>query len=153
MYFGPDHRPYAILAVSVLTIFVIFPTLLMILYPFRWFQKALNLLPVRWYILHTFVDLFQGCYKDGTEPGTHDCRWCASIHFLTIYLLLAVGKFEINTTFFPLASIVLVSVALLFVTVQPFKQTVNHYTYITAMTYLLLAMWYLSILGIAMSKL
>ena len=151
-YFGPEHRPYAILALTVLIIFAIIPTLLLILYPFRWFQKALNLFPFRWYILHTFMDSFQGCYKDGTEPGTRDYRWFASINFLMGYLILIIGAFNINTTFLPLASMVMVSVAILFITVQPFKQNVSHYTYTMAILYLLLAVWYMSALGIVISK-
>ena len=66
-YFGHQHLPYAILATGMLFLIVLFPVLLLTLYPFRWFQK---LLPGHWYILHTFMDSFQGCYKDGMEPGT-----------------------------------------------------------------------------------
>jgi hypothetical protein len=74
-YFGPEHLPYAVPAIVALVFFVLIPGLLLIVYPIPQFQKILNLFPVRWYILHTFVDSFQGCYKDGTEPGTRDCRW------------------------------------------------------------------------------
>ena len=152
VYFGPDHLPYAVMAVIVLSVYVIFPSLLLTAYPFRWFQRALNLVPIRWYILHTFMDSFQGCYKDGTEPGTRDCRWFASMHLFTGYLLLIIGAFTCNTSFFPLASLVLVFVALLFITVQPFKQSVAHYANTTAMFLLLLALWYVSLLGIVLSK-
>ena len=80
-YFGKEHLPYAILAIICLSIFSILPVLLLILYPCSCFQKLLNRLPVRWFILHTLMDSFQGCYKDGTEPGTRDCRWMSSIYF------------------------------------------------------------------------
>ncbi len=90
-YFGERNLPYAIPAIGVLTLFVILPTLLLILYPFRCFQKYLNLLPFRWYILHTFMDTFHGCYKDGTEPGTHDCRWFVSVPFLVRFTAMAIG--------------------------------------------------------------
>ena len=73
-YFGHQHLPYAILAIVVLVLFALLPTVLLTVYPFRWFQKLLNLFPIRWYILHTFVDSLQGAYTDGTEPGTRDCR-------------------------------------------------------------------------------
>ena len=151
-YFGPEHRPYAILAVTVLIIFAAIPTLLLILYPFRWFQKALNLFPFRWYILHTFMDSFQGCYKDGTEPGPRDYRWFASVNFLMGYLLMTIGALSTSTSFFALASIALISVAILFIAVQPFKQKVSHYTNIMAIVYLLLAVWYMCSAGIAISK-
>ena len=86
-YFGQQHLPYAILAMAMLFLFALFPVLLLTLYPFCWFKKFLNLFPVRWNVLHTFMDSFQGCYKDGTEPGTRDYRWCASVFFIVRYLL------------------------------------------------------------------
>ena len=86
-YFGSTHRPYAILAIVVLVFLVLLPVLILMLYPFRWFRKILNVLPVRWHVLHTFMDSFQGCYKDGTEPGTRDCRWFASFSFIVRCIL------------------------------------------------------------------
>lgn len=44
-HFGSAHLPYAILAIAVLVMLVL------LLYPFRCFQKLLNALPVRWHIL------------------------------------------------------------------------------------------------------
>ena len=58
-YFGSEHLPYAILAIVVLCVFVILPIAVLALHPFKFFQKFLNLFPVRWYILHTFVDSFR----------------------------------------------------------------------------------------------
>ncbi len=99
-YFGDKHLPYAILAIVVFTVFVLLPTLLMILYPFRWFQKFLTLFTFRWYILHTFMDTFQGCYKDGTEPSTWDCRWFASVLLLVRILAYVMGAITLNSLYF-----------------------------------------------------
>ena len=90
-YFGAQHLPYAILAIAVMFFFSILPVLLLVIYPFQCFQKLLNLFPLRWYILHTFMDTFQGCYKDGTEAGTHDYLWFASTFLILriIHLLLS----------------------------------------------------------------
>ena len=95
-YFGSRHLPYAILAMSVLTVFVLLPTLLLILYPFRWFQRLLSFFPFRWYILHTFMDSFYGCYKDSTQPGTRDCRWFASLFFIVRILFYIIAVFATN---------------------------------------------------------
>ena len=73
-YFGERHLPYAVLALVFLAIFIVLPTLILTLYPFQFFHKFLSLFPLRWHFLHAFVDSFQGCYKDSTEPGTVDCR-------------------------------------------------------------------------------
>ena len=90
-YFGKKHIPYAVLALSVLTLFVIPPTLVLLLYPFACFQKVLNTLPIRQHVLHTFMDSFLGCYKDGTQPNTRDCRWFAAFLFSFRLLLLVIG--------------------------------------------------------------
>ena len=41
-YFGKAHLPYAIVAIIVLLVFIITPTLLLLLYPFAWFQRLLS---------------------------------------------------------------------------------------------------------------
>ena len=151
-YFGHQHLPYAILATGMLLLFVLFPVLLLILYPFRWFQKLLNLFPIRWYILHTFVDSFQGCYKDGTEPGTRDCRWCASIFFIGRYLLFFIGISTFNSAYFPIATMVLVVIAMLFVNLQPFKSSMSKLMQPHIMFILLLALGYTSALGTSLAK-
>ena len=87
-YFGKEHLPYWILAIVVSFIFLVLPVAILALYPFGFFQKFLNLFPFRWYILHTFVDSFQGWYKDGTEPGTRDYRYF-SIGYIFSFVTLA----------------------------------------------------------------
>ena len=99
-YFGKEHLPYATLAIICLSIFSIFPVLLLILYPCSCFQKLLNRLHVRWFILRTLMDSFQGCYKDGTETGTRDCRWISSIYFLTGFTLFTAYTFSLSITSF-----------------------------------------------------
>ena len=151
-YFGHQHLPYAILATGMLLLFVLFPVLLLTLYPFRWFQKLLNLLPVRWYILHTFVDSFQGCYKDGTEPGTRDYRWCASMLFIGRYLLFFIFISTFNSTYLPIATMVLVLFAMLFVILQPFKTNMSKLTQPHVNLILLLALSYTSAIGTSFSE-
>ena len=80
VYFGKDHLLYGILAVIILALFVGIPTVILILYPFQCFQTILSVVPLNWLFLRAFIDSFQGCYKDGTEPGTFDCRWWTFSH-------------------------------------------------------------------------
>ena len=84
-YFGKEHLPFAILAIVVLIIFNIFPLLLLTLYPCRCFQRYLNYYHIQCQLLHTFMDAFQGSYKDGSN-GTRDCRW-----FAALYLVLRIA--------------------------------------------------------------
>ena len=126
-YFGEEHRPYAILAVVMLCVFVILPIAVLALYPFNFFQKFLNLFPFRWYILHTFVDSFQGCYKDGTEPGTRDYRWFSVVYFISRILFLVIYAATLNTLAFSLISLLLMILAILVMTLKPFKPQHNNF--------------------------
>ena len=96
-YFGPEHLPFAILAVAVVLVFNIFPLLLLLLYPCQCFQRCLNHYNIHSQVLYTFTDVFQGSYKDGSN-GTRDCRW-----FTALYLLLRIAVlmvYAINAEFF-----------------------------------------------------
>ena len=150
-YFGSRHLPYAIMALTILLLFAILPVLLLVLYPFRCFQKLLNLFPVRWYILHTFLDTFYGSYKDGTQPGTRDCRWFASLFILSRFCLIFVCAFAKTEVYFPFAAAILSLVALFFIIFQPFKDDVSHFTTINAYSLLLLALWHTSFIGAVMA--
>ena len=124
-YFGKKHLPYGILAIAVMCVFIILPTVTLALYQFAFFQKFLNLFPFRWYILHTFVDSFQGCYKNRTEPSTCDCRWFSAAYLgLRVICLLLYG-ITLNSSFYPLIILFVFSFVLLLVLVQPYKTSAS----------------------------
>ena len=147
-YFGSRHLPYALTAVAVTVLFTLLPMLLFILYPFRCFQKFLNLFSIRWYILHTFVESFYVSYKDGTQPGTRDCRWFASLFFLSRFCMMFAGAYTESAMYFPIATMILVMVVLLFVIFQPFKENVSHFTTMNAFFLLLLHVLYTCFIGL-----
>ena len=129
-YFGPKHLPYAVMATVVLFIFVLLPTLLLTLYPFRAVQKCLNLLPGRSQLfLNTFVDSFQGCYKNGTEPGTRDYRYLSALHFIIRLVMTLIYTITLNDIFASFATIVLVLTAIFIITIDPFKKNFKHISY------------------------
>ena len=72
---------------TLLTVFAI-PTLLMLVYPTRTFQKCLNCCGLRCLPLHIFMDAFQGCYKNGTD-GTRDYRYFAGLYLLFRFLVVS----------------------------------------------------------------
>ena len=80
-YFGSEHLPYAILALCTLITLIVFPALLMFLYPCACFQRLLNRLRCNSLALRTFIDIYQGIYKDGTN-NTRDCRYFSGVFFL-----------------------------------------------------------------------
>ena len=147
-YFGATHLPYAILAIVTLLVFVLTPVMLLLFYPFRWFQKLLNIFPFRWYIIHTFMDSFYGCYKNGTEPGTRDCRWFVSLFYIVRILLFLVALFTLNSMYYITGSMCLVLFAILMLNIHPFKTDFSHYTDINAIFIILLASCYVTVAGI-----
>ena len=127
-YFGKEHLPYAILALFVMTFFNILPILLFLFYQFMWFQKLLNCLPLRLYVLHTFMDLLQGCYKNGTQPGTRDHRWFSAMYLIMRVVLFTVFAFTLNAMFFVFGIIILLLFCNLLVCIQPYKEEYAHHT-------------------------
>ena len=87
------HIPYVIIAILMSIIFVILPLLLILFYPTRWFQLLLGVVPcINWHPLRAFMDIFHGCYKNGTN-GTKDCRYFAAFHFMfRIFILFPIDN-------------------------------------------------------------
>ncbi len=126
-YFGPEHRVYAFISVIIIFSVLAFPVAVFLLYSLACFQECLTILPDRWQLfLHIFMDSFQGCYKDGTEPNTRDCRWYASILYLSRPALLVVYAITADIAFFPLAAIIVTLIAMLTIIIDPFKAPLSH---------------------------
>ena len=125
-YVGKQHLPYAILAVVVLSIFIILPLLLLCLYPCHCFQKFLNSCKVRCQALHIFMDAFQGCYKNGTD-GTRDCRYFSAMYLLVrifFFIGLAVTLSSAVYVGCFIIGVIFTLFAILFTVIQPYKTPV-----------------------------
>ena len=151
--FRGSHVPYVLLSATMATFFVIVPTLILILYPFRCFQKCLSYCQIQWHFLHAFVDSFQGCYKDGTEPGTYDLRWFSSYGLLLRLGICIIFILTLNAIYFIYALLLIVVVLILFVNFQPHKSLVSHYTTIDITFLILLSLHYTSIIGVNITAL
>ena len=82
-----EYIIFSAIAVCVFVIFIICPTILLILYPTRLFRKCVSCWGFRrWHVLHMFVESFQGQYKDGTN-GTRDFRM-VSASFLILRIVV-----------------------------------------------------------------
>ena len=147
VYFGEDHRPYAILALVIIAVFVIMPTTIIILYPHRFFQKLLSLLPFNWHFLHAYVDSFQGCYKDGTKPGTYDCRWFIALMLLHRILLFILYGLTLTVMYYIYATITIVLLLIAIVNIEPFKTVAINYHSTDSIFFFLLGICYISIVG------
>ena len=146
-YFGSDHLPYAILAIIILTVFVCIPTTVFFLYPFHFFQKCLSLFPFNWYFLRAFVDAYQGGYKDGTEPGTFDCRWFSAFIIFSRPLMFIIYAATLNAMYFVYALVMLMILLIAMINIQPFKKTAVRYPSTDPVFIVLLSLFYMALFG------
>ena len=138
-YFGPSHAGYAMATLLLSFTVLVIPVIILFLYPCLCFQRCLNRLHLRSLALHTFVDAFQGCYKDGTN-GTRNCRYFAALQ-LVLRLLFPLSFLfteELITSIF-ISFVVLVLYITLFVITQPYKYAVYNKTDIPLLMALLVA--------------
>ena len=128
-YFGHEHLPFCILSMIFFILFILSPIMLLLLYPFSFFQRCLSKCRLRSHALHTFVDTFQGHYKDGIEPETRDCRWFAAVYslcrILILYIIFGITQ---DVLCYALTGISILLIVLVTAMLQPYKSTkVNNY--------------------------
>lgn len=126
-YFGQKHIPFVILALLMLLSFVITPVLILLLYSIEHVQNKLKSTCVKQKNIQTFVEVFQECYKDGTN-GTKDCRLFSTVylfHRIIVTLILVKGMTDIATYLVTAAAHGFV-VGLLFY-YRPYKQDAYNY--------------------------
>ena len=140
-YFGEEHLPYALLAVFVLLVFIVFSLLLLLLYPMLCFQRCLSCCGVRWHAFPIFIDAFQGCYKDGTN-GSRDHRRFAAAFLVARILLFILFALSQTALFYGAALLVFIPLAITIVIVQPYKPGFSTYNVVDSVLVLLLALWF-----------
>ena len=122
-FLGKKHLPFAILALSFFFIFTLLPMLLLFLYPCSCFQRCLNFTDYNWLSLHTFIDIFQGQYKNGTE-GTLDFRYFSGIYLL-LRAILYISIVATNlTASYAYTIAILVMAAVAVALTRPYKKNV-----------------------------
>ena len=97
---------------------------------------------------HAFVDSFQGCYKDGTEPGTFDCRWFSVLPLLLRLTIVIIFTSTLSMIFFVYAVITLTVVLLAIINVQPFKKSAVRYPSNDPIFFILLIFTFIIFIGV-----
>ena len=161
-FFQGDHLPFAVLALVILVTIGAIPPLLLLLYPSHTFQRFLNFTKLQSHGLQTFVDAFQGCYKNGADGGP-ERRYFAGVYFLfriIVFLIFTITS-SIQKMFTALQITYTVFI-LVFVIFRPYKRgrynildavfitilavtgtTANYiYTYLLNYTKFLNGLWY-----------
>ena len=151
-YFGNEHLPYGVLAVFVMLVFILFPLLLLLLYPMRCFQQCLSCCGVRWHALPIFINAFQGCYKDGTN-GSRDHSCFAAAFLLARILFFILFALSPTALFYGAVLFVLIPLAMALVIVQPYKPRFSTYNVVDSVLILTVALWSSTIVCIVISGL
>ena len=125
-YMGPDHRPYVVLAIIVLVVGVLFPLVLLLLYPMQWFQKCLNRCGLNSPGLQMFMQCFQGYYRDRTDGG-RECRYFAAVYPAFRIAAYVMYSITLNGTFGLALIVICATVITIIVFVSPYKQPYERY--------------------------
>ena len=129
-YFGPDHLPYAVLAIVVLLLCNVLPLLLLFLSPLSLFQRCLvSCCSFRCvHLVNTFLEVFQGHFKDRV-CNHRDYRFVAGIQFLlrsVIFVMFSI----VTTSTFALVSAATLMICVLWsvggLMVRPYKRDLHN---------------------------
>ena len=148
-YFGSQHLPYAIIAIVILITNILIPTFLLLLSPYSIFQFFLNKFPDRWQlIIRTFVDSFQGCYKDGNQSNSFDCRFVSAMPFIIRLSFFILYALTLDITFNILAGIGCVILSMFYLYLDPYKNE----QFITSTVNIILLLGSFCICGVGLSS-
>ena len=125
-YMGPEHRPYAVLAILVVVVGVLFPLVLLLLYPMQWFQKCLNRYSLNSPDLQMFMQCFQGYYRDRTDGG-RECRYFAAVYPAVRIAAYVMGSGLLGSSFSLAFIVIFATVIITIVFVSPYKQPYKRY--------------------------
>ena len=105
-------------------VFNIFPVLLLVLYPFQWFRRALSKCSLNTIAINHFVEKFHHGYRDGLDGGK-DMRSFSGLHLvlrimIIVPVLLLRSIFHLEVWF--LRGMILSITALLVALCRPYKK-------------------------------
>ena len=126
-FLGSQHLPYACLALFFLFTFTLMPMLLLFLYPCSCFQVCLNRTGCSCQPLHTFMDTFQGHYKNGTN-GTRDLRFFSGLYLLLRIVAYISFMFAYQVNSYAYTTVILLLITVSTALVQPYKNYLHNIT-------------------------
>ena len=121
-YLSEEHLPFAITAILIL-LFILLPPFLLIIYPCKIFNRCLNCCHKRrWHALHTFVETFHGCYRNGVTEGK-DFRSMSGIYML-IRIVVVIFHYHIGgQQGWLLHVLIFLTLSILTLILQPYKKS------------------------------
>ena len=82
-----------------LLVFVVLPMMVVLLYPFKTFQRCLTCCRLDRPGLHALVDAYQGCFKNSATDGS-EMRYFAGIYLLFRFCYVAIFVFSLSPVFY-----------------------------------------------------
>ena len=143
-FLSKNHLPFALLAISLSFIFFFLPMILLFVYPFLWFQRSLNRFRLNSLTLRTFVDVFQGPFKDGTN-GTKDYRYFSGCFLLIPLLINLTFMLTLSSIYYSLTCFWILIYLTLHLVFRPYKRLLHNYIGIAMSLALLAFHWSLAI--------
>jgi len=121
-YLSKEHLPFAITACLTL-FFISLPPILLIFYPCKVFKRCPNCCHKRsWHALHTFVEAFYGCYKEGVTGGW-DFRSMSGISMFFRFLVVIINFHILYQVCWLVCALIILSLSMLILIVQPYKKS------------------------------
>ena len=129
-YFTSHHAAYGVLAILCLLVFVVIPTIVLLFYHLKCFQRCLTRCKLDRPGLHALVDAYQGCFKNSATDGS-ERRYFAGLYLLfrfcyVFFLITPVLSFPASIASFEIGiSFIMAAVIAIF---RPYKTIVHNFT-------------------------
>ena len=139
------HLHYVIPASIVVIVLVCLPALFILFYQNKVFQKCLNFCNFKCVLIHEMANICQGCFKNGTTPGTRDYRWFAGLYLLLRIVIIAMT----GQRYYPLFLIVVICImAVLVATLRPYRiDFYNKLDSVFWMVFTICSSWYVYVVA------
>ena len=128
IYMSNKHFPYMTVSVFILTVLVIPPPFILLLYPTKMFNTVLTKFKVNGrskIVLQTFVEKFYRCYNNGLN-GTKDTRSFSAIYFFLRPVVIVIYEIRVLHLFYNewfLAVTLFVCISVLVSYVKPYRKS------------------------------
>ena len=139
------HLHYVIPASIVVIVLVCLPALFILFYQNKVFQKCLNFCNFKCVLIHELANICQGCFKNGTSPGTRDYRWFAGLYLLLRIVIIAMTGQRYSPLFL---IVVLCIMAVLVATLRPYRiDFYNKLDSVFWMVFTICSSWYVYVVA------
>ena len=138
-YFGWPHAAYGVLAILCLLVFVVTPTIVLLFYHLKSFQRCLTRCKLDRPGLHALVDAYQGCFKNSATDGS-ERRYFAGLYLLFpfCYVALFIAPIVIfSVIILIIAASLSTFMSLMIIILRPYKSVAHNFTNFMLMIFLI----------------